>query len=859
MIENLLANRNFLELIKYIPIDKITIKHINFSLEFMKKVAIEDFRAGGYSHLYYPSGELLKIIEKTLNSGDKVKTLEFFFKIIEFLLHFPIDFVNAGIEKRKNETKGTEINKWDIYTDRSYFMKIFEIINAKFRGFNVILNKCVERYPNEFSSKYFDLLYTYEQKADCGSLIRYSVERLLNDDPLSDRIKIFIDLINPFLLSLKHLPSLDLGVCIEKCLKSDSLLLKKIAIFVIGVNYEKFSYLFWRIDFNPLSILVLKPEIYRLISKNQNFMQKTEFDIYLNWIESINTPYKVNKIEDFVLRDKYYKRELLEPIKTRRFHRIKQMLKELEDIDISKIRHPGDWDVIGKVKFGFGKSPISNYKIEKMSIDSMIHSLNTFEEEENAWVMEKPTFSGLLQKFEQYIKKNHKKVLENLSKFCFLKKNILEHFLRSLQQDDFFSEIDEIVVFLNFIKNILAQQKIWAYNLDRDENSAQILSKILDMLSMFISMNFVQKSMPVLDEILAIIKIINEMIVKIDFSQSFKEGIDPPMQQIGRYYFLEQFYNLLFQLNHKYAFLGEKKHDLELNPQIEEILLFYLKKKECHSKELFYIIGAFHCLIDTFFLHKSELSFETIFDNANFENWYSAMRGHIHYDNYNPKYLVKMIQNGHYNEAYKKFSQDHEIRRLNCRLMVYFFEGKINSAKLKEVVKQILGIMTPDQFQSFIWVIWRYSKDWFKSNKKYQEVLLILLGEIIDFITTKDHISHRKEATIYLGMWIELFEEINIEILEYMKIILDLPISVMVNSLFEKFAEILPKFPKEIGELTLILVKRNDGIFLNKNLIDLIENLYINGLIETTNRICNLFFMKSDPTLKDLYKKYNSS
>jgi hypothetical protein len=846
-IQNLNSNQEFIKLMEYLPINIISKNHIDFIKEYYQLVISEDFRLKGQSFHFFPSKIIQNLVQTFHLNDNEEMTIYLSEVILDVKYSFPLNFIfeeNQNFEKKyiKNE------KKMEYLIFRAEISNILRNYSFRFRHFKKILDNVIIKYANHFLSYLVNVIKEYETKIESSFVSLFSIQKLINRDLYSEEILLLCDLVMD-LIHIFNSESIEIKInIVEQFLKSKYIMMQKIAIYLINFNYRIFSSFFWELEYNPLENLRLKPDIIRLIQNNSHFLEKEEIMKYLQWIDSIKLPLlKKNAKDELSLI--HYKRKFIHPIRNRRFKKLRELMQSLDRKDNSEISNPADEIEIGDVKIGFGKSPLSLYQMEKIPFINLIGYLNSFKEEEDAWLLDKPTLRGLLEVFGNYVMKNQNLIIENLSIFISLNPDFLKEILYKMRIDQFKLQKGNIVYFKKYFRDIFSNEDLWKNISYEWNNQREIINLSLDLFWKALFQKDIRSNHKEIFELISIFKLcIANMEKKFDFSNYSIEK---------RANFLVKYFRILIiSILITKDFKSDSKVN-KLQSELIEILVFYIKDDKYTSPELFYSIGRNISELNACFDLPKELEFQAFFEIQEKYILKNIYEGYIHTSFFNEHNFRLFWKNEHLKKTIQQFTDNNNSRVVIRKVICFIFKKSEGDHELKEFLNYIFSIFTEEYLSTFSWMVWKFSKTWFGSEDQYNEKLLFLINSIIENYNSKGKISYLQKSAIYLCLWIELVDEIDSQMLYFLQIILDYPISTMSSPILGHLNDFIDDYPQEIGDLVVKIIKNNPSLYLSNEILVFIEKMFELNIIEQAKRICNIFFQKSNPIkLKELYEKY---
>lgn len=705
---------------------------------------------------------------------------------------------------------------WLYDTLKNYKSQIFDI--CKIEGIYVAINKIK------------DIVANYDSGVSVSAVENHP-QNMFKDDYeylLVSFIRDFFEISNPD----------EIRNTIIDLFNEDYPIFKRIAIHTVNYHYNDLNDLFWKWskNINPLDSYSTKHEIYELLKDNNASFNKDEINKIVEWIE--NSDYYVSDRANSNPKEKertitYQKLEWLSAFKNLDNEKICGLYKKYKKICPTEHEHPGMDHWVGEAKWVKPKKPEKTCKKSNQDIaqdlsekDKKISLVDEdFYDDFSACVLDNPTkFSKDLEPFLEIPKKYQHDLLSGLLKALKSKKDF---------------EWEEIIKFiLKIIKNDLFWIKDNTSQFNYEEWIISTIADIINEKTRNDDIPFNKEQLPNICEILFILaeKTASEIH---DMGDILTSVLNSPIGKI---------FTSMINFSLSYARLYKDKSNE--NRWIEPIKLYLEKRLENPSIELSFVMGEHLPFI--FYLDKkwAEENINLIFANG---NWEYAFEGYLLYPTNIYENIYSLLkQLNHYNRAIKNpFKDRNVVERLVyhiCTAYVYDIERLEDPDSL---ISELIYNGNVKQLSEIIrFFLIQKDKNCEKIKPKIKPLWNIM------FKLTSRNPTKYEEVISDLAKWLTFFDEIDEELFRYLLF----SVKYEKNRLFiiNDLSKYVERYPKEIGEIYIELIKHSDNIYYKKETITgIIKTLYEKNEKENADFISNIYGEKGYYFLKELYEGYN--
>lgn len=797
-INNSVTDEAILEIISNFPEKCIKKHHVEFIRSILRSKENNTFVSADIKE---------EILPNFIDKGNKSLILE--------LLDIILDY--RDVDQIRGYSSLME-RYWLHDTLKNYKSQIFDI--CKIKGINVAINKIKDIIANYDSGVSVPVVENHPQ-----NMIKDDYEYLL-----VSFIRDFFEISDP-----DEIRNTLIGLFNE-----DHSIFKRIALHTVNYHYNDLNDLFWNWseNINPLNSFSTKHEMYELLKDNCLSFNEAEINKIVEWIET--NDYYVSDRDKSNSKEKertiaYQKLEWLSAFKNLDNEKINELVTKYKKISPTEHEHPGMDYWVGETIWVEPKKPEKTCKksnqdiaqdlIEKYKKDKKISWVDEDSYDDfSACVFDNPTkFSNDLDPFLEIPKKYQHELLSGLLKALTSKKDF---------------EWEEIIKFiLKIIKNDLFWIKDDISQFNYEEWIISTIADIINEKTRNDDNPFNKDLLPNICEILFILAENTDSELN-DMGDIVTSVLNSPLGKI---------FTSMINFSLSYARLYKDKGNE--NRWIELIKLYLEKRLENPSIELSVVMGEHLPFI--FYLDKkwAEENINLIFAN---ENWGYAFEGYLRYPTNIYENIYSLLkQLNHYNRAIKTpFKDTNAVERLVyhiCTAYVYDIEtledpdSLISELIYNGNIKQLIEIIRFFLIQK--------DKNFEKIRPKIKP-----LWNVMFKLTSRDPTKY-EEVISDLAEWVTFFDEIDEELFRYLMF----SVKYYKNTLFiiDDLAKYVEKYPEEIGEIYIELIKHSDNIYYkNETIKDIINTLYEKNEKENADFICNVYGENGFYFLRELYDRY---
>jgi len=695
--------------------------------------------------------------------------------------------------------------------------KIKAIVSEDKRQFNVIWIPTIEDHPQSM---------TFSDRYEC-QLVRFVRDVLETFPPEKIRNKV------------------------EKFLKEEHSIFRRLAIHIINYHYDALNDLFWQLDENPLKQELLKHELYELFKNHAEKFDKEHINKVISWIEELSIDkedldreYTEEQIEQMIASQR---KEWLTAILHLDNPKVKSLYEKYNQLYPYEIKHPGFLFWMEEVEIRDSKErkrlyteflEKSNKEIVQFLIDYR-GNLGEIDREDLADI------------FRDSVASNPEKFISELEMFLNIP-SLYQHallwgFLKAWESGH---DIDWIEVF-NFIENLLDSKDFWIGRSKLINYENWIISRIAEIIE-----NISKRENFCLSEELST-KIEKILLTLIENTESVLEGKEDLITAV-----LNSPKGKVVSAVIDYSLRCMKERKTKRLQTIKGEFSRRLNRKFEPSLEFSVVLGE--RLLDLYRIDKNWVieNINKIFPKDDEQHWKAAFTGYLFFTRVIYRSIYNLLkENGHYEKALTTIPFDSSFtEQLVQHICIAYLQSLEDKESLiyklieKSNVKQLSALV------NYFSLLNRRKKN----IANFVDKVEFLLRKLYDIAIKKEQEPDYQELLAKLPNIVFLIDRIDKEIFEWLKISVK-----YFNRSFpplEFLKYMLSKVhtnPKEIGWLFLYLTEMEIYFtYRKKDVQKLVETLYEKGEKETANKICNsygIMFSQSGSMdfLYEIYKKHN--
>ena len=214
---------------------------------------------------------------------------------------------------------------------------------------------------------------------------------------------------------------------------------------------------------------------------------------------------------------------------------------------------------------------------------------------------------------------------------------------------------------------------------------------------------------------------------------------------------------------------------------------------------------------------------------------------------------------GDYSKAIKAFDDDSEIQKsLIEDICRGYLNGEEDIHDSRSLISEVIEYNNPEQISWIIERIWRFNK--MRSlNEEMKEKVKALWGNLIHRYVAGEIDSDEQKIPAGLFDWISVFDEIDDEMYEWLKVsAAHVRYGRSGLHFFDYLLKHAVKTPEKVAELILINSNAGNHFPYKKNILrQIVDVLYLFGQKEKADRICNSYLAAGYDYLREIYARNN--
>lgn len=797
------------------------------------------------------------------------------FKIIcalpdNFITNYHLDFIELTFDNKWDGLIGYDFGK---LIDRLLLLENKELL---LNSISILLKFKIDE------TKPFDKISSIFRDYDLGRIISEHKEKLISElgnelleltiQKIKELIKIdistFIDLRIPTIedhsqtLSpekyecqlvyivrdcLEKLPAKNIREKLIWMLKEEHPIFKRISLHVISQRYSEFSDIFWSWNNNPLTIPLIKHELYELLKQNAVDFDDEKIELVLSWIDSKQyyTAEDFNgDAEQMNKVNAYRKKEWISSLVDTGNELVVRQFKELDGINNSIVEHPG-FDTWFSSSYGY-TSPLTHEEIEQKTIEELIIFTNDYLKEKHDFMGD--SAEGLSFIISSAVSNNFQKYISDCNALIEAPYIILYAWMNGL--NDVLraeNEIPSLTEVFSIVNEIVLRQEFWEVYNSEDRYSNWFISSLLR----FIDSVLKKDSIKLVETDLGLIKKNLFEIHKKDNSK-VSDFQNLPMSVLNNSKW--KVYTSLFELSLRKARIEQKKEgrwDVDIKDLITSAI-----SSGAEDSLLFCVLGQYLPNISYLDANWLKHNYSVLFSRGNPVNWHAIMTGYLYFHNRPSSELFGLLcANDDYESAIIESDnfQENAITNLVNQLCSAYLNEFVDFNIENLIMKALISSNNKSIISSYTYFFWNPKNT---IPEKYIEKIKVFWKYV--FEQSKEFKNPETDKLRLSGSckWLKNFNEIDAELYEWLMFI-----APHVNQgdkyfVFECLDKHINKSPEKVGSILVEIFSHGIEYDISRGKIStMIQVLYDKGFREIADRICNMHGEKGIHYLRDVFER----
>jgi hypothetical protein len=634
---------------------------------------------------------------------------------------------------------------------------------------------------------------------------------------------------------------------IKSLLTEEHPIFRRLAFYTINKHFDRLKELFFGSESNPLETLVTH-EIYELLKDHCKDFSEDEIGKILVWIESESLPAEIIKDDNHVAK---IKKEWLHALLCSDNGKVIEKYNYYSAIFPGEFDHPGHhyWSESGFVR---DESPISAEELSKKSNREIAIILKEFKDE-GKFVWGKLSEISLTNTLKQTIVTDPKKFSTDLDHFLSVQPLYIVRILWGLTEawrnkQDF--EWDEL---LGFMWQLIEPDAFWEekYEKGKENYRNSIIRAITDLIKEGTRSDehaFNPDLLPHAKSILLRLldKVESDLGDVIDIVTSVLNSTKGSI------------YEALINYSLRYARLYKKKDEIRWEDEVKTEFTKRLDRQIEGTPEFSVILGQY--LPNLFYLDNQWVTdhIDKIFLQDDSIHWQATMSGYLYYANKVYEVIYNLLkQTGNFERAiYTEFKVKFATERIVQHISISFLESKESLDDPSSLVTKLLEHADSEQLQKMTEFLWT-----FRGKLKPTQIAKVkqLWGKIMDIIAENLETPNYHPIVSNLSRWISLIDEIDEDILKWMKQVVKYLDKDHFNTFIIEYLLLhADKTPERVGDIYIeMLTNGIYPLYKEENIKALVRKLYRTHS-DLADKICNMYGEKGYvEILEDVYREHH--
>jgi hypothetical protein len=648
---------------------------------------------------------------------------------------------------------------------------------------------------------------------------------------------------------------------------------KRIVLFVIGKNWDKYKDIFWELIDSDKEGLYFnnqyyEPEIYGIIENNIEKFSKEEKEKLIKIVEE-KVPNKPHPKEEYrnyyeaYKKQRWYSAVKNDPIFVILYEQQKEITKEEEEIEFKE----------SSTKWGPGPSPLNKEEILKKPNEGLVQYLKDFRAV-NYW--KGPTIGGLADLLKLVAEEEPDKFTDNLLPFLNCGFLYVYEILWGFEEVLKKGKIIEWGKVLNFISEFILDKNFWDDNYiiegdDWNVDHLWIIGKFGTLIKTGVkdySRSFPEENFLYIKEL--IFQILDKIFIndntKIKESEKIEKDFvnDALNSTLGK--LIEGLIHLSFRMNN---YESETDKIIEENWK-EKILKKYDEILRNDILEGFVWLG-FYLPRFYYYLDKSWVKSKIIeINKIDNKKWSAFMEGYL-FNSEVYKELYELMSENYIKAIDQELENDYITNHLTQHICIEYLNEDLDINDRNSLFNKILSKWDKKHIKSIINYFWMLEDS--PSNKKRSEIdtkdLIKRKGKIISFWRWVDENKFKgkkgknlsnesKEIASDLSKLMVFLPEINDKNLKWLLLSATYIHTGFNSPGFIKYLDFLKDkndSVKYVGKIFIKILDNYTPDYNQEHIRGIVDYLYKNDYQEEADEICDHYALRGYEFLRDIYEK----
>lgn len=636
---------------------------------------------------------------------------------------------------------------------------------------------------------------------------------------------------------------------IDGLLHEEHPIFKRIAIHTINHHYDTLQEIFWDLDYNPIAEYQLEHGVRKLFCDRCVSFSQEEITRVTRWICSIPAVYSSRDPAHRDLHSACVRKWWLSTIEGTGDPEVRKLYDRYNAICPMDV-HPLE-SAPETVSFIGDQSPIAKEDLLRMTVSGIVQYLCSYTGE--------PGFKGLssiglARVFEDCVATDPERFYSILEERLDLPSMYLSPLLRGFANAGEGGTILDWILILDYILYLVDSEEFWneeTRNAKYGFNPGAVIA-IGDLITEGINPDE-YISRPELRS-----KTERILTILADRTKPQLEGADDvtiPWMVTPQ----SALFNAMISYSLRIASISERETGFRWVSSIKDQFSKRLNLPSKRTIEFSVVLGM--NLPRLYYLDEGWVrgNLDEIFLQDNEDHWRSAFRGYIHYARGYRRCYGLLRDHGDYSRAIQAFDDDRDIQTpLIADIVRGYLNGEEDLFDSGSLISELIRHNNPEQATTIIKAMWYFNK---KSTLRAEmkEKVKPLWEMLISRYTTGEIDPDKNNVLADLFDWVSLFDEIDEDIYEWLKIS-----AAHVRygrggiHFFDNLLEHVVKTPEKVAELILIHADAGNHFSYKKSkLQEIVDVLYRLGQKEKADRICTSYLAAGYDYLRDIYARNN--
>ncbi len=622
----------------------------------------------------------------------------------------------------------------------------------------------------------------------------------------------------------------------------------RIAIHTINYHYDALKEIFWGLDYNLIDKYQLNHEVSELFKTRCASFSQGEITKVIRWIEEESAPEHID-LDQRELYTACIRKRWLSTIIESGEPRVRELYDKYNDICPMEVRVPEDDPATVSLIEDF--SPVKKEELLEMPASGIIQYLCSYEEESGFKGL---SSVGLARVFRECVASAPGKFYEILKQRPRLPSTHRTALLGGFANAGEGGSVLDWDLILDYILYLAESEDFWREEAEdaKYEFDPMAVIEIGTLISNGVSHDEYYSRPELRQKTERILTILADKTKpQLRVVNAFEVSWTTVAQT--------SVFHAMISYSVRVASINERESGSCWVSSIKDQFSKRLNPPSERTIEFSVVLGR--CLSKVYYLDKEWVieNIDKILPQDDGNHWRSTFKGFIENPMQDRACCRLLGGHGDYSKAIKVFEKDLEVQKpLIGHICRGYLNGEEGINDSRSLISELIKYGKHEQISTVIWIILYFNK---KSplNAEMKERVKVLWGHLINRYTTGERDADKQKTLAGLFDWMSLFDEIDDEMYEWLKIsAAHVRYGQSGLHFFDYLLKHAVRTPEKVAELIRINSDAGNHFYYKRDkLRQIVDVLYLFGQKETADRICNSYLAAGHDFLWEVYARNN--